>query len=203
LHGLLEARRYACEILKAREVIVAWASAQGLPVPEGRKDLAKTASMQDLGDRMREETKDHAAIARGLIEEIRRRRAARCGTQAVPGSPVEPDGARRAYILDSLRHPAEVHLLRRVYGDAFALIGVVCDDKVREKRLSDEFFEFRARGTPETAKQIKKFMERDSDDAVKPHGQHVRDAFHEADFFVDNTPPVDNPAARTIQPHAQ
>jgi deoxycytidylate deaminase len=198
LQGLLEAREYACEILKAREVIVAWAEAQGLQVPEGRKDLAKTARMQDLGDEMREKTEDHAAVARRLIEEIRRRRAAQRGIEVLPGSPVEPDGAPRAYVLDSLRHPAEVHLLRRVYGDAFALVGVVCDEKEREKRLTEAFFEFRDRRRPETLREIREFMERDANDAVKPHGQHVRDAFHESDFFVDNTPPESDPAARTM-----
>jgi hypothetical protein len=48
-------------------------------------------------------------------------------------------------VIDSLRHPAEVHLLRRVYQEAFALVGVVCDPENRERRLLKDLFDFKDR----------------------------------------------------------
>jgi hypothetical protein len=56
-----------------------------------------------------------------------------------------------------LRHPAEVDLLRHVYQEAFVLIGVVCDQDIREQRLR------RKLGNPELAK-LSAFMKRDEKD---------------------------------------
>src|SRR5262249_38581290 len=94
--------------------------------------------------------------------------------------PVMPDGARRAYILDSVRHPAEVHLLRDLYKAAFALLGVVCDDEEeRVRRLTVKFRNLGNAGAVD-------FMERDRK-AKEPHGQRVEHAFHLADYFLDNS----------------
>uniref|UniRef100_UPI0025D03C78 deoxycytidylate deaminase n=1 Tax=uncultured Bosea sp. TaxID=211457 RepID=UPI0025D03C78 len=98
----------------------------------------------------------------------------------------EIDGKPRAYIIDALRHPAEVKLLRKLYQDAFFLVGVVCDPDVREARLINELYEFSERGQTATKDAVVSFMERDAD-APEKHGQHVLDTFHEADFFVDNS----------------
>lgn len=42
---------------------------------------------------------------------------------------------RVAFIIDSLKHPAEIHFLREVFGPAFYAIGVVASDGVRKDRL--------------------------------------------------------------------
>ena len=101
------------------------------------------------------------------------------GAVAEPDKPVIPDGRPRAFVMDSIRHPAEVGLLRRIYGDAFVLIGVVSEHDERLQRISGKY---------EDAGEAsaKKFMQRDSK-APEKHGQRVSDAFHLSDFFVDNT----------------
>ncbi len=166
------------EILKARGAISAWATARKRPLPGGQDgDLGRVIGFQDLGDEMRAE--DHAAVACALVAEIRKTRAGRQNGQLVADEAIVPDGVRRAYILDSIRHPAEVHLLRSLYQSAFTLIGVVADEEIRLQRLVKKY---RDAGN-ERARQ---FMERDAR-AVEKHGQRVSDAFHLADFFLDNT----------------
>jgi hypothetical protein len=123
---------------------------------------------------------DNSAVALGLIVQIQRTRAQKVGVEFEPGKEILPDGTPRAYILDSIRHSAEVHLLRQAYGDAFVLIGVVCDRSRREERM-------RLKYDDGGAGNARRFMTRDNEDADKKHGQHVGDAFHLADFFVDNT----------------
>lgn len=44
---------------------------------------------------------------------------------------------RQAYILDSLKTPAEVEKLRQIYGDGFVLIGVYAPQEVRRQRLAE------------------------------------------------------------------
>jgi deoxycytidylate deaminase len=123
---------------------------------------------------------DNSAVALGLIIEIQRTRAEKVGVPFELGKEVLPNGTPRAYVLDSIRHSAEVHLLRQVYGDAFVLIGVVCDQSKREERMHAKYDDG-------GAANAQKFMRRDNADDGKQHGQHVGDAFHLADFFVDNT----------------
>lgn len=171
---------YQTEVLKGRVEITEWAEASGkaLPTTE-RQDLATTEAYQDLGDAMRLETKDNAIVAKALVRRIRSTRAAKLGVVPQEGEPVTPDGVKRAYILDSIRNPAEVHLLRHIYQDAFVLVGVVCDEKARLERIVDKY---RNAGRADA----EAFMKRDAKAAEK-HGQRVSDAFHLSDLFLDNS----------------
>lgn len=172
--------RYETVILKARDEIAQWAKDKTYSVPAGgRDDVRVVEQYQDLGDRMRLESRDNSAVARALVMRIRNVRAQKTGTTPVDAEPVRPDGKRRAYIIDSIRHPAEVQLLRHVYQDAFCLVGVVCEEGVRLDRLTRKYSNA-GRANAEA------FMKRDAKANVK-HGQRVSDAFHLSDFFVDNT----------------
>jgi deoxycytidylate deaminase len=175
-------------ILKARDVIKMWAVDHNKQVPtenaEGHRFISDVRTYQDLGDEMRKHittsgVQDHAAVARGLVLSIRQARADVLKLSMQPGEPVPPDGKPRAYILDSLRHPAEVNLLRAVYGDAFVLIGVVCEERKRIDRMSHKY---RDAGHD----TVREFMKRD-EAAAESYGQQVAKAFHLSDFFVDNT----------------
>ena len=177
----LEGGKFDVEILKAREVIANWAKQHDVPLPATPpNDLNTTTEFQNLGDKMRE-AGDHAIVARELIQLIRLTRAKKVGVTDPGEAPVRPDGTRRAYILDSIRHPAEVELLRRIYQESFVLVGVVCDAKIRRERITNKY-------TNAGVAEAEKFMARDAK-AKEKHGQRVLDAFHMADFFVDNTVP--------------
>lgn len=177
---------YQAEVLKARQEIEEWAKESGQALPQsGPDDLSTTERLQDLGDFMRETSKDGSAVARALVRRIRATRAQKIGTALEKDVPVKPDGKRRAYILDAIRNPAEVHLLRHVYQDAFCLIGVVCEEGVRLQRLTAKY-----KNAGKADAEI--FMKRDAKASSKL-GQRVSDAFHLADFFIDNTP------ARTLE----
>lgn len=179
---------HECEVIKAREVIEEWATGRGMVFPSQRPfSISDVENFQDLGDEMRRslegkgDSADHAAVARGAIVKIRHLRAQMQKVDVIKGEPVVPDGSPRAFIIDSIRHPAEVELLRRVYGDAFVLLGVVCQEQERKSRISQKY---RDAGLD----AAEKFMDRDSK-ADEKHGQRVSDAFHLSDFFIDNTAP--------------
>ena len=177
---LLPGGRFDVTFIKAREQIVQWAARTGRTPPStGPRDAATVTILQDLGDDMRA-AGDHAAVARAMIAKIRALRAQKQGVHELEKvGAVIPDGTRRAFILDSIRHPMEVHLLRSVYRNAFTLIGVVCDEQKRIARLVrklDNAGEHKAQ----------ELMRRDAKGPQK-HGQRVADAFHLADVFLDNS----------------
>jgi len=184
-------------IIKASKVIRDAASKAGLELPNesDRKNIASIKIMQDRGDDLRQGEKfgrseDHSAVARLVLNEISRSRAKALGINYIQGDAINPDGKPRAYIIDSLRHPAEVHLLRKVYQESFFLLGVVCDPKTRELRIRKNLFDRSEWGKDDVKEQVKVFLERD-ENAPEKFGQHVSDTFHESDFFVDNSKDAD------------
>lgn len=167
-------------LIKASSVIEIESSLQ----TDKGNSLNRAKSLQDAGDSLRQ--KDVAAVGNLLVGKIKSSREA-WNTSAPPSgaTPIRTDESsenpQRVFIIDSLKNPAEVELLRSVYREAFCLIGVVCESEVRQRRLQD--------GKLETSSKadIKEFMKRD-ENANEKWGQKVSDTFHMADFFVDNTP---------------
>lgn len=167
-------------VIKASDVIVDWVNTNGLPAIDTTNVYSKVISLQDAGDQMR--VGDPAAVGLGLVSAIKKKRDALVHIDASVTQIGAKDAVkRRAYILDSLKHPAEVALLRAIYQDSFCLIGVVCEESVRQMRLTDK----KCNNTGQL--DIKKLMRRD-ENADVPHGQKVTDTFHLADYFVDNSP---------------
>lgn len=175
LHG----GKYDVILLKATEAISEWATKNKRPVPDRKpKTLSSVRAFQDLGDEMRADG-DYAAVAKSLALLIRRKRAEVQSKDVAGDEPIQPDGTKRAYILDSIRHPAEVELLRHIYQDAFFLIGVVCEEQKRLDRVTKKYEDA-------GQQQALTFMRRDAR-AKEKYGRRVSDAFHLSDFFLDNT----------------
>ena len=83
---------------------------------------------------------------------------------------------KQVHIIDSLKHPDEVRLLKDVYGDMFWLVAVFCPESKRKERLEDSGV---------NPNDIGKLFDRDEYEELK-FGQKVRDTCHLADFFVRN-----------------
>lgn len=189
LKNELETQGFDVVIIKASTAIKEWSLANDHGVPDDiqRAPIEDTFTYQDLGDLMREHTEDYAAVVQGMMKNVRKVRAEKTGVVLEEGTPIEPDDNSRAYIFDSIRHPAEVQLLRAVYHDSFSLIGIVCQEEVRVERLLDKFYGHKDKSKACSKKAVSDLMQRDADDKKKDHGQHVAEAFFESDYFVDNT----------------
>lgn len=87
---------------------------------------------------------------------------------------------RFAYLIDQLKHPDEVALLRTVYRNLFHLIGVISVDERRRHRLvtAEHILE----------KNVSSLMERDRKEE-EDSGQQLEKTLQLADFFVRNDRP--------------
>jgi len=126
-----------------------------------------------------------AAMARLAVREIVRRRVAE---RRLLGDtdPVRTGSSlqRTAYVIHSLKRPAEVALLREVYGDAFVLLG---SQATPAQRLSN--LENRPLSQSDPAKRselARELMLLDADEGDKL-GQQVNDTYPLADFFLSDT----------------
>jgi deoxycytidylate deaminase len=178
--ALLESEHYQIKKIKFSDLI---GRIDGIEEPEpldgnrrGRSKFDRAVRFQDRGDAIRDRFGNHALSA-AAVKLIREGRGV-----------AEPGKEKIAYILDSLKHPDEVSLLRRVYGKSFRLVAVHCGGDERLSRL------FGPAGSTEKyagvdRSELDVFTNRDAKDENYENGQRVRDVFHLADFFLDNSVP--------------
>ncbi len=135
--------------------------------PQG-DEFARISGLMDAGNRARAETGDNSVLALGIAAKISADRPKDENGEPMPQ-------ARRAYIINSLKHPEEVARLREIYPEGFYLIGVHADEKRRHDHL--------VQGARLNEENTASLMSRDEDEHVK-HGQRTSDTFHLSDFFV-------------------
>lgn len=192
LNGLVASKLGSTNIvrIKASEIIADYLGKEALDsIPKGNK-LARAIRFQDAGDDIR--NGDEARLAAMIAGRIKSERSRINKTVHHITSDAKDKAPPTVYVIDSLKHPTEVELLRGIYREAFCLIGVVCEEKTRKARLLEE------KCNNSSPDDVARFMQRDENEDLD-HGQKVADTFHLADFFVDNTPPrftedgADNP----------
>ncbi len=81
----------------------------------------------------------------------------------------------KAYIIRSLKHPAEVRVLREIYGAGFFLVAVHASEPTRQQNLQ--------RGLGITLEEARSLIARDEGEP-NSFGQQTRDAFSMADVFL-------------------
>jgi deoxycytidylate deaminase len=147
----------------------------------------RVAALQQTGNQLRKKFGDDYLAAK-CIERIARWREQEATSRSVAGEPV-PDRRRQVHILDSIKNPAEMRLLRQTYGDLFWLFGVFAPMDVRRLRLRTH----------------KGYDAADLDEVIAhdykesdPSGQSVRDTFFQADFFVRNDQSNDSRVRRDL-----
>lgn len=156
----LSLHRYEFEIIKISSDILPNFTKKPI-TPKDAYERIDT--LMSLGNEAREKSKDNGILAMAAAAEINKRR----GPLTVK---------RKAYIISSIKHPAEVQKLRQIYANGFFLFGVYSDEQQRFKYLTKE------KGISEH--DAKKLIGRDKNESIK-HGQHTSDAFHLSDFFIN------------------
>ncbi len=136
--------------------------------PPSNNEFERINCLMDAGNRARKESEDNSVLALGVAAWISSKRAKVDGGH-------RSHSPKKAYIINSLKHPEEIARLRQIYPQGFYLLGVHSDHTRRSEYLVQE-----KRMTKEQAAEL---MERDEDEHL-PHGQQVRDTFHMSDFFV-------------------
>jgi deoxycytidylate deaminase len=182
LKAYLGARDYHPFEIKARTVLDEYATTSSIGIPStSLSPIERTARYQEIGDTLRDTSGEYGSVAAYMIRKINRIRGE------------SRDYSKNVYILDSLKHPHEVDLLRHVYGNGFCLIGVGCRPDIRTVRLQTKF-----NIDNQGSLDLVTFVDRDAEDSENRYGQQVNDTFHRSDYFVDNTPSRENEEQFTL-----
>jgi deoxycytidylate deaminase len=159
---------YDVETIRVSELLVK-------RTPKSSSEYTRIRTLMEAGDKLRKMSGRNSILAAGVTSRIKSLR--------------DPTRPKRAYLLNSLKHPEEVEMLRRIYGEAFFLVGIHADEKRRLKYLEED------KGL--TALQATELTKIDEDEDV-PHGQRTRDTFHLSDFFI-NLGKNDDQVKHTVQ----
>jgi Deoxycytidylate deaminase len=135
----------------------------------GRDQYQRISTYMDMGNKARKESCDFSILALGAAEAILNAREKDSNEDVMPRF-------KQAYIIDSLKHPAEVAKLRWLYPNGFYLIGVYASEQRRREYLTNDL-----QIAPENADKL---IHRDMNENEK-YGQQTRDAFQMSDFFVE------------------
>lgn len=149
--------------------------------------------MQEIGNKLREKFLDDYLAAK-VIENIAQHRLDSGGLKKTVGDLYTPEPQRHAHIIDSLKNPAELALLREVYGDMLWVFGVFAPEDIRKDRLKN------IEGWHEN--QFSDLLDRDNKQEWH-YGQGVGDTFYQADFFIrndgENEEKLNNTLARSLE----
>lgn len=132
--------------------------------------FSRYTALQDLGNAIRDKFIDDT-LATQAIKFISANRQVKMNES---GDAVPP---RAVYIVDQLKHPAEVELFRLTYRNAFFLVGVMSPQNARLEYLQSEGL------SPVDAQNL---VERDRKDNVT-HGQQLEKTIHKSDYFVKHS----------------
>lgn len=167
---------YSCHPIKMSQLIKDFAPRNNMDISNYKSEDERIKELQECGTKMREDFGGDV-LAKRAIEQIAVDRLKNEGYSDSDGStPRRAERRRRVHIIDALKHPEEVSILRDVYGDAFWLIGVFAPSGVRERRLKDK-------GANQS--NVQKLMQIDEHES-KPSGQRVRNTIQKSDFFIRN-----------------
>lgn len=160
----LQKFRYSADIIKvSKEILSPFAP----EVTKFDNEFSRISFFMDLGNDIRKETKDDAILMKGVAAYIYKKY--RTDNEEAPQN-------RKAYIIDSIKHPDEVDFLRKTYGDGFHLIGISDGYDKRKSYLMER------KNLSEA--QAKELLDRDDNEKEK-NGQHTRDAYQQADYFIN------------------
>jgi deoxycytidylate deaminase len=157
---------------EAIEIKVSSLLANGGTTPS---EYERIKSLMNAGDARRKDSELNSILAYGAAKLISDSR--------------DETKPKRAYIINSLKHPDEVEALRKIYGQGFYLFGIHAEKKRRLHYLTND--------KDLTDSQAVELTDIDEDEKVK-HGQRTRDTFHLADFYI-NFGKNDDQVKNTIQ----
>jgi hypothetical protein len=148
------------------------------------KDRIKTLML--AGDCIRSASVEGDGVAALVISEIRRRRAGK----ALAGS--------TAFIIDSLKNPAEVELFDDVYVRNYYTVSVYLSREERLRNLSIKIARDMNEPVQKKHEALASELVRDDEKGDGKRSQNVQDTFPKADYFVNGRKPLESQVKRFV-----
>lgn len=188
LNSSLGAFSYSTSIIKISKLLQDHAARLDLHVEDvdGEPEHKRVETLMNLGDQICARHENAATALALAIDEISTVRIERQGSDV--GSPL----SRHAWVVDSLKRPAEVTALREVYGDHAIIVSI---DAPKSSRVDTIFNRVKPTvpmmNDPDIRLIAEQLLSRDQSGTSGPYGQDVVKTFPLADVFVQSNSDVD------------
>lgn len=183
LEERLGAFRYRCATIKVSDRIRDKCEPDLLEAIEAATGGERIRLLMDAGDQMREDAGSGDALMPSILAAIRAARAQFNLERGIREEDVHAEDA--CYIIDSLKHPDEITVLRRIYKNGFVLISAFDSVDARTAKLQRDIG--RSNTSTEVARykeEAERLIEVDSKRPGGGIGQNVRDSFPLGNFFL-------------------
>jgi len=171
---VLTTEGYEIQEIKVSDLILEAMKKSGTEVVTDPRDKkARIINLQKAGNELRDKF-NNEILAELVVTEISARRKMHQMEKTGDESSVEYTPPKTAFLVNQLKHPDEVELLKTVYGDLFYLIGVLASEDIRKAALIDEGL------SDADAAEV---MDNDRKQNIS-YGQHLEKTLLLADFFI-------------------
>ncbi len=174
--------------IKVSKLIAEFLGISNNGVPEDDRIV----ELMNGGDKIRRATKSGAGVISLVCNEIMENR------QPEQNLPLHIKGST-AFIIDSLKNPAEIRDLDKIYGRNYYTVSVYSEKETRIESLATKLAKTDKRPLNEEHRaRAKKVIDEDEHRDSSDLSQDVLNTFPEADFFVDLAGDVERQAIRFV-----
>ncbi|MGR4890881.1 anti-phage dCTP deaminase [Sphingopyxis sp. LARHCG72] len=159
-----------------------------LEIADQDSEFERMKALMAGGDKLRRHSQSHQGVASLTISEIRRLRG---GEDDLPSSTV--------YLIDSLKNPAEVELLDRIYGRNFYTISVYVPKEERTENLKNKIAKSLHEPPGEAHQALAAELIDEDEKGAEKADQDVQGTFPLADFFINSKIDVKSQITRFVQ----
>lgn len=158
-----------------------------LDLSDFENEFVRIKSLMDGGDLIRRHSESNEGVGSLIVSELRRLRG---DDENIPKS--------TAYVIDSLKNPAEVDLLERIYGRNFYTVSTYLPREVRIENLKNLIAKSMHQPPDEThEKQAIEIVEED-EKGKENSDQNVQDTFPLADYFINGNDDIERQLTRFV-----
>lgn len=150
-------------------------------------EYVRVRKLMRAGDALREASENGEGVASGIVTAIRSLRGESSGPSTT------------AYVIDSLKNPAETSLLDHIYGRNYYTISVYLPKNERISNLRNKIAKGRHEPPGDGQEQLAKNLIAEDEKGAGKKSQNVRDCFPRADFFINATGNVADQVKRFIE----
>jgi deoxycytidylate deaminase len=146
---------------------------------DSNENADRYTQLQEAGNKLREKY-TNSFLALAAIAKIGMHRTKTQGPKVTRREEVPK---KTLWIIDQLKHPAEVEQLRKIYGKNFFLLGVFSPEKQRRKEVESELK--KGNYSNNCASLAEAIIQRDKNEQLS-YGQKIEKTLVYADFFIRN-----------------
>lgn len=185
LKGALAAVGYECSVVRMSGLLKAIAGVSETLPPDGAPEDERIDKYMDAADRLRQVAGSGSVLVHFAMAYLKQDIRPKDSEGRPSPKPLT------AFIFSSLKHPDEVHALRKIYGDAFFAVSVYSPPTERIELLKRRIAKTRGGATEDYNDKAVKLVRKDAEATDRDVGQNVEDTFPLGDVFVhDGSPRV-------------